>query len=237
MTDYYSQKLSADRLRRCYELASPRVQQYLEAEIRHLISRIKPQDKVLELGCGYGRVAFRLAGTASQVVGIDVAPGSIAAARRLAEPGSRCAFHCMDALDLQFEDASFDIVACVQNGICAFRVDEKSLLAEALRVARPGGRVLFSSYSDKIWPDRLAWFEAQAAEGLLGPIDHAACRNGVIVCEDGFQSGSFSPEAFRALCAGLGVSSAICEVDDSSIFCEIIRPGAPQEGPGPVRLG
>ena len=229
MTDYYSENLSSDRLRRCYEIASPRVQQYLEAELRHVISRLNHQDKVLELGCGYGRVAFRLAENASKVVGIDVAAGSIAAARQLAEPGSRCEFHCMDALHLQFEDASFDLVACVQNGICAFRADERSLVAEALRVTRPGGMVLFSSYSDKFWRDRLAWFEAQAAEGLLGAIDHAACRNGVIACMDGFKSGSFSPEAFRGLCNRLGVSPAICEIDDSSIFCEIIRPDALQE--------
>jgi 2-polyprenyl-6-hydroxyphenyl methylase/3-demethylubiquinone-9 3-methyltransferase len=224
MTDYYAQKLSSDRLRRCYELASPRVQRYLDAEIQHVLSRLKPQDSVLELGCGYGRVTRRLAEKAGRVVGVDVSAESVAAARQLAGPDSRCEFHCMDALDLGFEDASFDAVVCIQNGICAFRVDEAALVAEALRVTRPGGRVLFSSYSDTFWPDRLAWFEAQAAEGLLGPIDHASCRDGVIVCTDGFRSGRLSPEAFRTLAARFCASPKILEVDDSSVFCELIRP-------------
>ena len=33
MQDYYSQRLSADRLMRVYEVASPRVRRYLESEI------------------------------------------------------------------------------------------------------------------------------------------------------------------------------------------------------------
>lgn len=226
MTDYYVQNLSSDRLHQCYELASPRVRRYLEAEIQHVLSRLEPGDSVLELGCGYGRVALRLAERARKVVGIDVSPRSVEAARQLAGPGSRCEFHCMDALELGFPEASFDAVVCIQNGICAFRVDGEALLAEALRVTRPGGRLLFSSYSEKFWPDRLAWFEAQASAGLLGPLDLPACRDGVIACTDGFKSGSLSPGAFRTLCARVGVSPEIREVDDSSLFCEIVRPGA-----------
>jgi hypothetical protein len=100
------------------------------------------------------------------------------------------------------------------------------LLEEALRVTREGGIVLLSSYADDFWPHRLAWFEAQAAEGLVGPIDRSASRDGVIVCEDGFRSGRLSPDAFRSLCATLGVRAEVREVDGSSVFCEIVKPGA-----------
>jgi cyclopropane fatty-acyl-phospholipid synthase-like methyltransferase len=71
MTSYYRQRLSGRRLQRCYEVASPRVQQYLEAEIVHALERIRPADTVLELGCGYGRIALRVADVAHRVVGID----------------------------------------------------------------------------------------------------------------------------------------------------------------------
>ena len=33
MTDYYSEKLSANKLKRCYDLVKPRIAQYLAAEI------------------------------------------------------------------------------------------------------------------------------------------------------------------------------------------------------------
>ena len=103
----------------------------------------------------------------------------------------------MDAIDLQFEDETFDVVVCAQNGICAFAVDPVQLILEVLRVVRPGGLALFSSYADSFWPHRLAWFESQAAKGLLGAIDYAHCTNGVIACHDGFRSGRMTPRHLR----------------------------------------
>jgi 2-polyprenyl-6-hydroxyphenyl methylase/3-demethylubiquinone-9 3-methyltransferase len=132
----------------------------------------------------------------------------------------------MDALDLRFSDNELDAVVCIQNGICAFGVDQHALLSEALRVLRPGGRALFSTYSDRFWSHRLAWFEAQAAEGLLGPIDYGDSGEGVIVCKDGFRAGRLTPEYLQSLCSTLGAEPEIREVDRSSVFCEIVKQGA-----------
>jgi hypothetical protein len=95
------------------------------------------------------------------------------------------------------------------------------LMNEALRVTRPGGRVLFSSYADTFWEHRLAWFEAQAAEGLLGTVDRAASKDGVIVCTDGFRAGRMTPEGFLELCERLGIEGEVTEVDGSSVSCEV----------------
>ena len=46
MGDYYSEKLSAERLRRVYEIAPPRVRQYLRADIGHAVEQIRPGDIV-----------------------------------------------------------------------------------------------------------------------------------------------------------------------------------------------
>jgi 2-polyprenyl-6-hydroxyphenyl methylase/3-demethylubiquinone-9 3-methyltransferase len=220
LVSYYTRKLSGRRLQRCYEIASPRVRQYLEAEIAHALSRIRPGDAVLELGCGYGRIVRRVAAVARHVVGIDTAAESVALARRTIR-GENCEFLEMNALDLEFPDESFDVVLCLQNGICAFRVDPVSLVKEALRVTRVGGVALFSSYADAFWEERLQWFETQAAEGLLGPVDRAASRDGVIVCEDGFRAGRTAPEEFVELCAQVSVRGEVTEVDESSVMCEI----------------
>lgn len=222
VTDYYSKNLAGRRLERCYEVASPRVKQYLKAEILHVLDRLSPSDHVLELGCGYGRVAFRLAEVAHRVVGIDNAAESIEYAKGLSPPDSVCEFMMMDALDLQFDDHEFSLVVCVQNGVCAFGVDQERLLREALRVTRPGGRVLFSTYSDSFWEHRLDWFRAQASAGMMGRVDESASGNGAVVCEDGFRSGRLLPRDFEQLCARVGVESSIAEVDESSVFCEIV---------------
>ena len=59
---------------------------------------------------------------------------------------------------------------------------------------------------------------------LLGEIDEEATGNGVIVCKDGFRATTFSPDDFLALAANLGLAVEVFEVDESSVFCEIIRP-------------
>jgi 2-polyprenyl-6-hydroxyphenyl methylase/3-demethylubiquinone-9 3-methyltransferase len=219
--DYYSTTLSGERLLRCYEVASPRVQQYLDEEARFVCDRLARADAVLELGCGYGRLVWQFARTADFVVGIDTSPESLRLAQSLAHPHARCSFARMDAARLAFGPGSFDVVVCAQNGVCAFHVDPGVLLAEALRVVRSSGRVLLSSYAERFWPDRLEWFRRQAAEGLVGRINEQATRPGTIVCEDGFTVGTMSPMAFRELCDRFGVAPTLTEVDGSSLFCEV----------------
>ena len=220
---YYEEKLSGSRLKECYDIAPPRVKQYLAAEIRFVVERLEPGDAVLELGCGYGRVTQELAQRAGRTVGIDTSVESLTLAAELAGAGSTCEFIEMDALDLGFSSDEFDAVVCVQNGICAFGVDQELLLSEALRVAGPGGLLLFSTYSDHFWKDRLEWFEAQAAAGLIGPIDYAASGNGVIACRDGFRAGRLTRVDWESLCSRIGVVPEIIEVDGSSVFCELLK--------------
>jgi 2-polyprenyl-6-hydroxyphenyl methylase/3-demethylubiquinone-9 3-methyltransferase len=219
---YYAKKLSGERLRACYEIASQRVRQYLQAEIDHVLDRLHPYDTVLELGCGYGRVALELAKKASQVVGIDTATESLSLGSRLTGPDRQCKFVAMDATAMGFPDDRFDVVLCVQNGICAFAVDQACLVREAVRVCRPGGRILFSSYAERFWPHRLEWFEHQAAHGLLGEIDLESSGNGVIVCKDGFRAGFMRPSDFQELWASCGLTPEIVEVDASATFCESV---------------
>lgn len=222
MGGYYVEKLAGSRLRRCYDVASPRVKQYLEAEILHVQTRLRATDTVLELGCGYGRVALRLADIAARVVGIDTAAESLDLARAL-DTDQRCEFVEMDALDLDLPDGLFDAVVCVQNGICAFGVDQNALVREALRVTRPGGLVLLSTYADGFWAERLAWFEAQAAAGLIGRIVPSESGDGVIVTEDGFRAGRLTQGDFGELCSALGREGTITEVDGSSVFCTLVK--------------
>jgi 2-polyprenyl-6-hydroxyphenyl methylase/3-demethylubiquinone-9 3-methyltransferase len=219
---YYAQKLSATRLKQVYDLASEPVRRYLAAEIAHVKACIPPGGRVLELGCGYGRVLKALTPPAGTLVGIDTSHASLDLARDYLAGLPDVMFVLMDAMRLAFSPATFDLVCCIQNGISAFRVDQRTLLAAAVDVTRPGGRVLFSSYAEAFWDHRLAWFRLQAREGLLGEIDEAATGRGVIVCKDGFRATTVTPDQFRSLSRGLGRQARVDVVADASVFCEIL---------------
>jgi len=221
MIGYYDKNLSADKLKKVYDIAPPRTKQYLRAEIDFVLKNIKSSDTVLELGCGYGRVLKPLAQKARSVIGIDSSPANIESAKDYLSEYHNIQFLTMNAAELAFRDNCFDKVICIQNGISAFHVDPEKLISEALRVVKKNGLMLFSSYSDKFWNERLEWFKIQSEYRLLGEIDWDKTKNGTIICEDGFLATTFSPENFEELMSQFNLSYNIEEIDSSSVFCLI----------------
>ena len=221
MSGYYDDILSAERLKRVYEVAPPRVQQYLEAEVEHVLLHIRPGDRVLELGCGYGRILPRLAEKAKNIIGIDTSLGSLRLGAEILHGFANCRLLQMDAIHLAFGARVFDRVICIQNGISAFHVDQRDLIRESIRVTRLDGTLLFSSYSDTFWKERLHWFRLQSEAGLLGEIDYERTGDGKIVCKDGFTATTVGRHEFLSLTEEFDVDAQIVEVDESSLFCEI----------------
>ncbi len=129
----------------------------------------------------------------------------------------------MDASQMAFRSCTFDAVFCIQNGISAFGVNKKRLIAESIRVTKDKGTILFSTYSPKIWQDRLEWFRKQAELDLIGEIDEEKTRDGTIVCKDGFRATTISAAQFVELFNEFGLKTSIVEVDESSIFCKVIK--------------
>ena len=218
---YYNEKLSANKLKRCYEIAPTRIKQYLKAEVNHVLQKINPGDIVLELGCGYGRIFPSLAKKADFVIGIDTSLNSLILAREKIKDLPNCNLMRMDAVHLAFTDKIFDVVLCIQNGISAFHVNKIELIKESIRVTKSGGTILFSSYSDKFWPHRKHWFQLQSKAGLIGEIDSEKTRDGVIICKDGFTATTIDKKQFISLTQKFHVKTKIIEVDESSLFCEI----------------
>ncbi|MBC8491810.1 MAG: class I SAM-dependent methyltransferase [Candidatus Marinimicrobia bacterium] len=223
MHKYYDKILSGKALQRVYEIASLRVGQYLSAEIDYCISFIKQGDYVLDTGCGYGRIMKEISHLCRMTVGIDNSLISMLYGRKMFADESYIRFYQMDAGEMGFRDNSFDIVLCLQNGISAFKVDKVRLIRECVRIAKPDGKILFSTYSEKFWNERLAWFKVQADEHLIGEIDEEATGNGKIVCKDGFSASTVSPKEFHALGNESGITGEIVEVDESSLFFVITK--------------
>ncbi|HUO49279.1 MAG TPA: class I SAM-dependent methyltransferase [Acidimicrobiales bacterium] len=110
-----------------------------EEQILPLVDEyVRGAGRVLEVGCGEGQVARRIAGHGAQVVGLDPAPSQIRAA---CDRGGGPTYLQARAESLPCADASFDaVVACLSLE----HVDPfEPAMAEIARVLRPGGRFHF----------------------------------------------------------------------------------------------
>jgi ubiquinone/menaquinone biosynthesis C-methylase UbiE len=98
---------------------------------------------VLDLGCGTGRHAVRLAGAGASVTGVDFSEGMLEEARR--KPGADAVHFLAHDLHqaLPFADGTFDRVV---SGLVLEHLQELTLFfAESRRVLRKGGLAVFSA--------------------------------------------------------------------------------------------
>ena len=97
---------------------------------------------VLDVGCNTGYGTIRFLPVARRVVGVDVSPGAIEAARDRALDG-RPEFVLTSGLGLPFPDASFDLVSSFQ--VLEHVPDALAYLRELARVTRSGGEVILAT--------------------------------------------------------------------------------------------
>jgi SAM-dependent methyltransferase len=102
--------------------------------------------RVLDLGCGAGRIAAYLRPHGCEYVGLDISPRMVAACRRRL-PGMT--FEVGDMRDLSaFVDGSFAAVLAVLNLFdAAGHADRLRTLAGIRRALKPGGLLIFSAHN------------------------------------------------------------------------------------------
>jgi len=98
---------------------------------------------VLELGCGAAQWSIALAGGGTRCVGLDLSIAQLQHARRgRTEADVAVPLLCASGEALPLRDASFDVVFC-DHGAFSF-CDPDRAVAEAARVLRSGGRLVFN---------------------------------------------------------------------------------------------
>jgi SAM-dependent methyltransferase len=130
-----------DQIATAYDESLPAhvIEHYLSKRTRFVLEHC-PHGEVLDVGCGTGLLAARLAGASYNVTGVDPSEGMLdVLARRTPD---------VDAVkgsgtSLPFADDSFDLVLSVAVMHHIADADEvRRTLAEMVRVAKPSGQIL-----------------------------------------------------------------------------------------------
>jgi len=118
--------------------------------------RIAPGAKVLEVGVGTG-LSLPAYPRHAEVTGVDLSEDMLAKAKeRIDESGwTNITVQPMNAEELDFPDASFDIVTSFH--VVSVVSNPKRMMSELTRVCRPGGRILIINHfrSAKPWIARM----------------------------------------------------------------------------------
>lgn len=121
--------------------------------------------RILEIGAGSGQCSRWLRTRGATVVATDLSAGMVRTGVQVnagLSPDLRVPFVQCDGRRLPFPDESFDVVFTAY-GVIPFVADSDTVMVEAARVLRPGGRFVFSTTH----PMRWAFPDDPGPEGLV----------------------------------------------------------------------
>jgi SAM-dependent methyltransferase len=161
-----------DRVAAVYDESLPAhvVEHYLRKRVRYVVECCS-RGRALDVGCGTGVLASRLAGAGFAMTGVDPSAGMLEVLRRRAPDveavqgsGTALPFDA-DAFDLVLSVATFHHIADAR--------DVRVTLAEMVRVARPGGRILVWDHNPRnpYWGRLMARVPQDTGEERLIPED------------------------------------------------------------------
>jgi SAM-dependent methyltransferase len=146
------------------DLASRRVE-FIERSFDWITSKFKLTEasRVIDLGCGPGLYANRLARRGAQVTGVDISPRSIEYAREQAvKDGLDIDYRLGDYLEMEIEPG-YDLATMIMCDYCAISPEQRlRLLRRVGDLLTHGGAFLFDVYSEayyQTWEESVAFGE------------------------------------------------------------------------------
>jgi 2-polyprenyl-3-methyl-5-hydroxy-6-metoxy-1,4-benzoquinol methylase len=170
-----------------------------------LLERVRPGERVLDLGCGEGQFTAALARHGAHVVGVDVVAAAVERARA-AHPQLDVRQAPLEG-PLVFDDGSFDVVWAGE--VVEHVVDVVGWMSEVRRVLPSGGRLLLTT------PDHPAGLLRQLADDPVALDAHFDPRADHVRF--------FTQRTLAALLADLRFEPATVASDGETLLAEAVR--------------
>ena len=189
------------------------------------LASLKNGETVLDLGSGAGIDCFLAAhkvGKKGKVIGIDMTPEMISKAKENAKKGNyeNVEFRLGEIEKLPVDSNSADVI--ISNCVINLSPDKKKVFKEALRVLKPGGRLIVS---DVVLLKELPDFIRNSVEAYVGCLSGALLKNDYInaIKEAGFREVNIVDEAFFPIECMANDPTAQALIDNSGISPEKLR--------------
>jgi 2-polyprenyl-3-methyl-5-hydroxy-6-metoxy-1,4-benzoquinol methylase len=107
---------------------------------KFLLSQVRVEaETILDVGCGLGRLAAKLAAPNRSVMGVDLSSEMVAQARKLEHGAGRLVFRCGNFLEMEFPQSGFD---CVISAAALHHMPTEIAIQRMLKLLRPGGTLV-----------------------------------------------------------------------------------------------
>ena len=186
-------------------------------EVRFLLEvmALRPEARLLDVGCGPGRHVVPFAEAGLAVTGVDVSRRFLdLAAERATAAGIRAALFEVDARQMPFDNEFDAVVSLCQGGFGLMAGDDSLILRRMAEAARPGGIVVVTAFNalfEARHPRAEANFDAGA--GIVHEVTSVTGENGDQAAVDLWTS-VYTPRELTLLSIGVGlVPSAIWSVE------------------------
>lgn len=181
------------------------IQEFLDGEVKFIEEHIKPNKKILEIGCGYGRLLKILSKNANNVSGIDFSKSLLKKAKENLKDKKNVQILEMNAKNLSFKDDFFDYSLCLDASFGNMPKIEKEVLKEMKRVTKKEGEIIISVFSENA---KEAQIENYKRIGLTDIKEDGKA----IITSEGMYSRRFTKEDLLNLFKEIGMECTIIKV-------------------------
>ena len=189
-----------------------------EAQKSYLRTHIKPDSKVLEIGCGNGRNLLSILNITKNLVGIDNDPKAIEDAKNNLSKFPTIQIILSEATRLPFLEKIFDHVIFLDL-LYNLGSSKIKVLAEAKRVLKNDGSIIVGVYSEKALDERMEIYKRinvpiKKTEGTKVIFDESVGAN---------ESEQFSQEELKNMTSEAGLTMLDCkEVKGIAYICTFV---------------